>query len=257
MADSIITTISPYDAHLRLLFIHGFLGQCDRTFKDFMKPLVTYMEREEQFKNVKIDYHCYDYETKGGYEDAPKEFVHHLEQLDHEWHSNDYDEQLPNFVIILAHSIGGLVVADAIKMLDRSPLLNHSKVIGLITFDTPFFSFDRTFFKMALDDLQQRPWDVVTKLVRARATPGSWSDIVTNRLERLKRHSWTGFPDHSEFFATLLCGMTSSTLSTMISDLFQPKSNAAGAGASDASVPRQAHIQFMAELLETMTHSER
>ncbi|CAM1502186.1 Fc.00g041700.m01.CDS01 [Cosmosporella sp. VM-42] len=141
---------------LLLCFVHGFKGT-DDTFHDFpsdLKRAVTKLLPEQRVESVVYP----KYETKGELAQATDAFLEWLKERVMEvrkthsekpWPPNDRDVG----VILVAHSMGGFVAADALFLAvnERAANPNDNDLIfpliqGILTFDTPYNGLARSMF---------------------------------------------------------------------------------------------------------------
>ncbi|KAJ3366080.1 hypothetical protein HDU91_002004 [Kappamyces sp. JEL0680] len=155
---------------LLLVFIHGFLGSHE-SFKDFPNDLKTHLEQSQEGAALfAVDVLCYPaYETRGTNSRQVQKLM--------DWLVFNGTSTKYSHVYLLAHSMGGLLSADAFRHLyklqlkkpDSSSLLSrisssvgslfsygpspaeHSgddmrvlvNIAGIITFDSPFFGLHK------------------------------------------------------------------------------------------------------------------
>lgn len=138
---------------LLLCFIHGFKGT-DNTFKDFPGDLERQVSKQLPEHHVQsVVYPKYD--TKGELEQATAGFVEWLkervidvrkERLEKPWPPADRKVG----VILVAHSMGGFVAADALFLtLKDRPTESETLfplIQGILTFDTPYNGLARSMF---------------------------------------------------------------------------------------------------------------
>jgi hypothetical protein len=134
-----------------LLFVHGFLGS-QQSFLDF--PVVLGEAIRQNFTEIEVLH--YEYDTKGNYQRQTQKLMDFLLS---KCHTVKYSK-----VILLAHSMGGLLCADAFRYLYQlelqpekkswlgsffsytKPILASSddirlllNIVGIVTFDSPFY----------------------------------------------------------------------------------------------------------------------
>ncbi|ORY96259.1 hypothetical protein BCR43DRAFT_491374 [Syncephalastrum racemosum] len=122
---------------LLLVFIHGFRGS-DTTFKDFPNRLKTV----SPFKNVETVIYP-RYKTAGDFSLAVRNLVDWLkEQVKQRESAAETIE-----IVLLGHSMGGLVSGEAILEVQRrgSSALGNAALLGLVAYDTPFYSVNHRF----------------------------------------------------------------------------------------------------------------
>ncbi|PVF99986.1 hypothetical protein CPB86DRAFT_255879 [Serendipita vermifera] len=140
---------------LLCIFVHGFKGD-DSTFGDF-PPRLTHI-LQETIENVTVESIVFPaYETKGELRAAVDRFV---EWLEHEVLKREVARSIElggehkaagaAKVVLCAHSMGGLLIADALlaiqsKYNDDGPL--WPRIIALLSFDTPFLGLHPNTFK--------------------------------------------------------------------------------------------------------------
>ncbi|KAI9840171.1 MAG: hypothetical protein M1837_001884 [Sclerophora amabilis] len=139
-----------------LCFVHGFKGGED-SFYDFPQDLKESVGRSSPHLRPEVAIYP-KYETKG---DLPgcvagfREWLVGQVMIREKAAGNERPQQDPSVgVILVAHSMGGLVVTDALlSMLDDSsaPTNTEPKPIfpaiqGILTFDTPFVGLSRSMF---------------------------------------------------------------------------------------------------------------
>ncbi|KAJ1973515.1 hypothetical protein H4R34_005049 [Dimargaris verticillata] len=146
------------DKRLLLVFIHGFRGD-DVTFKDFPERLRTVLTNTVPRLDVEALVFP-KYETQGELSAAVQRFClwlqDHIKQSQ-QVHSN---QQAQTLILLVGHSMGGLLAADAIlhwqskqsSMIDGIGGSNHvlrventtAAVVGLVAFDSPFYGVNST-----------------------------------------------------------------------------------------------------------------
>ncbi|KAK9468834.1 hypothetical protein V1512DRAFT_258024 [Lipomyces arxii] len=134
---------------LILVYVHGFKG--DRTtFRDFPSDVQERLQRV--YPKTKIVSLIYPpYETKGELSAAVNSFISFLENktIDEEILNGTASPLMSPTVgfILVAHSMGGLVIADAAtQILARDKSITFPKVLGLLCFDSPFLGLHTSVF---------------------------------------------------------------------------------------------------------------
>ncbi|KAI9478616.1 MAG: hypothetical protein EXX96DRAFT_571564 [Benjaminiella poitrasii] len=132
---------------LLLVFVHGFRGT-DTSFKDFPNKL-----RINLTNTVKAEVHVLiypSYKTAGDLRVAVENFSSWL--CDQASQIKQEMDQLQSsgkiMIILLGHSMGGIVSAETILRFHNSKkhqLLLNGEIIGLLAFDTPFYSINENF----------------------------------------------------------------------------------------------------------------
>ncbi|KAJ1968251.1 hypothetical protein H4R35_006482 [Dimargaris xerosporica] len=146
------------DRRLLLVFIHGFRGD-DVTFKDFPERLRTVLTNSVPHLDVEALVFP-KYETQGELSAAVQRFClwlqDHIQQSQHA----HPDRHAQTLILLVGHSMGGLLAADAIlhwqkkqsslvsRKEDRRQALRventTASVVGLIAFDSPFYGVNST-----------------------------------------------------------------------------------------------------------------
>ncbi|KAI8336776.1 hypothetical protein BC941DRAFT_428055 [Chlamydoabsidia padenii] len=134
---------------LLLVFIHGFRGS-DTSFKDFPNWMKTTLPKS---LGIQVDTIVYpSYKTTGDLSVAVRNFSAWL--VDQVKTDNNVD------IVLLGHSMGGLVGAETILFFDGrrqydNPLRNAS-IIGLLAYDTPFYSVNEGFLSTTATSLVEK-----------------------------------------------------------------------------------------------------
>lgn len=131
---------------LLLLFIHGFLGS-EHTFHSFPADLKEYLSTTR-----KVNVHCRvlpRFDTKGDSAAAVTKLISQIK-------SAATEEAIPPYsrVMLLGHSMGGIMAVDAWSQLTKNTLSSTSdplpyKIAGIACFDTPFFGLHHKVFSTA------------------------------------------------------------------------------------------------------------
>ncbi|KAI8975156.1 hypothetical protein BDF20DRAFT_877124 [Mycotypha africana] len=145
MTEDINTTTSDYLDRLLLIFIHGFKGG-DTSFKDFPARIQTILTN-----TVKADVNAIiypQYKTAGDLNIAVENFSSWL--TDQVTELQKYMDKLNSkgkiLIVLLGHSMGGIVSAETIlKFYKNEEQLSGANIIGMIAYDTPFFSISQNF----------------------------------------------------------------------------------------------------------------
>ncbi|KAI8143319.1 hypothetical protein BJV82DRAFT_657254 [Fennellomyces sp. T-0311] len=139
--------------HIKIVYVHGFLGSV-KTFKDLPTKLRSSLHA--CYPNILVDNNIYIYKTRGRYKDAPRNLYNAvLTCIQTRW---TYDPS--PLIIFVGHSMGGLVAADTIRLIDKQNLPafpNNARVIGLLAYDTPYFSIDHEFIKASFKTMTEAP----------------------------------------------------------------------------------------------------
>ncbi|KAF7525459.1 hypothetical protein G7054_g11082 [Neopestalotiopsis clavispora] len=142
---------------LLLCFIHGFKGD-DDTFQSFPHDLKIQVAKKIPDQNVESVVYP-KYETKGELAQSTEQFLSWLrervmdvrkEHSEKPWPAHDRDVG----VILVAHSMGGFVAADALFSVLNERIANKDAddtpifplIQGILTFDTPYNGLARSMF---------------------------------------------------------------------------------------------------------------
>ncbi|KAI8070936.1 hypothetical protein BC940DRAFT_294795 [Gongronella butleri] len=117
---------------LLLVFVHGFRGS-ETSFKDYPNWLQSSLSEVMQVEATSVVYPSY--KTAGDLQIAVENFATWiLDQLKPEKH--DHTD-----IVLIGHSMGGIVAAETIFFFQRhAQLLKGASILGLIAYDTPFYS---------------------------------------------------------------------------------------------------------------------
>ncbi|KIM25906.1 hypothetical protein M408DRAFT_330903 [Serendipita vermifera MAFF 305830] len=170
---------------LLCVFVHGFKGD-DTTFGDFPSRLAHNLQATIQ--NVTVECILFPvYETKGGLRQTTDQFVDWLipqvqkREVARAMALGDkYAAAGVVKVVLCGHSMGGLVVADAMLLIDKGftdggPL--WPRIISVLAFDTPYLGLHTDVFKnQASDgiDYYNTAQGVVTGLSPLLGAMGLW-----------------------------------------------------------------------------------
>lgn len=124
---------------LLLVFVHGFASN-DATFEGFPEHIRTVLSTSLFCQVEALLYPTYS--TTGNFSNAVDDFCAWL--LEATEKQLEGDENTPHrdcWTIIMGHSMGGLLAADAVIKLQAASLQRH-KVMGLVAFDSPFYGVD-------------------------------------------------------------------------------------------------------------------
>ncbi|ROT38590.1 hypothetical protein SODALDRAFT_295431 [Sodiomyces alkalinus F11] len=177
---------------LLLCFIHGFKGT-DDTFKDFPYELKRDVAR--QLLDHRVESVVYPkYETKGELAEATAKFLEWLKEkvmdirkanLENPWPPNDRQVG----VILVAHSMGGFVAADALFLALDQRAENESEdkplfplIQGILAFDTAYNGLARSMFVYGAFSNYQKVssvFNVMTAL--GAAAPAGLSSLAAQR----------------------------------------------------------------------------
>ncbi|KAH9240147.1 hypothetical protein K456DRAFT_1758378 [Colletotrichum gloeosporioides 23] len=178
---------------LLLCFIHGFKGNDDtfREFPDDLKRVVT-----KQLPDHRVESIVYPkYETKGELAEATEAFLAWLKEQVMEVRKSTVEKPWPPRdrevgVILVAHSMGGFVAADALFLaVNERAHANPSEddpifppIQGILTFDTPYNGLARSMFVYGAFSNYQKVssvFNVMTAL--SAAAPASLARLGTRR----------------------------------------------------------------------------
>ncbi|KAE9572261.1 hypothetical protein CGMCC3_g11678 [Colletotrichum fructicola] len=178
---------------LLLCFIHGFKGNDDtfREFPDDLKRVVT-----KQLPDHRVESIVYPkYETKGELAEATEAFLAWLKEQVMEVRKSTVEKPWPPKdrevgVILVAHSMGGFVAADALFLaVNERAHANPSEddpifppIQGILTFDTPYNGLARSMFVYGAFSNYQKVssvFNVMTAL--SAAAPASLARLGTRR----------------------------------------------------------------------------
>ncbi|KAL8279293.1 hypothetical protein RQP46_008330 [Phenoliferia psychrophenolica] len=121
-----------------LVFLHGFKGGADTQ----THPTVAF---------TPVVYPSYD--TRGELSVAVETHVKWLTDLtaEHRVAHTANGATGPVRVILIGHSMGGLVIADSLRSILASPTPTSPNILGLIAFDTPYYGLNPGVFKNSLE----------------------------------------------------------------------------------------------------------
>ncbi|KAI9260698.1 hypothetical protein BDA99DRAFT_538291 [Phascolomyces articulosus] len=157
--------------------IHGFRGG-DTTFKDFPSRLKTIAIHDH------IEVKVYPkYKTAGDFQLAVSNLLAWLQEQAELQHKAGYDHVQ---FVLLGHSMGGIVAAEAILQWKQQPSILDGDIIGLLAYDTPFYSVNHRFVtSQALNHAGQinrevnRFWSATSSVTTAAATAATRSTTGT------------------------------------------------------------------------------
>ncbi|KAI8850032.1 hypothetical protein BC829DRAFT_171254 [Chytridium lagenaria] len=143
-----------------LVFIHGFLGSKE-SFRRFPLDLNEYVKAEggigtrsffsKSASPSTFDIETYGYSTTGSNEERVNELIL--------WLRNRCAASPPAYVVLLAHSMGGLMASDAATQILTESASTGAKSIDIravLTFDSPFFGLHpRVLTKSGVDRVQK------------------------------------------------------------------------------------------------------
>ncbi|KAJ6443662.1 alpha/beta-Hydrolase [Purpureocillium lavendulum] len=180
---------------LLLCFIHGFKGN-DDTFREFPHDLKRQVSRELPDDHVESVVYP-TYETKGELHQASQAFLEWLQErvmdvrkahLEKPWPPNDREVG----VILVAHSMGGFVAADALFLSLNERLDSDAEgrppfplIQGILTFDTPYNGLARSMFVYGAFSNYQKVsnvFNVMTAL--GAAAPAGLRSLATKHATR-------------------------------------------------------------------------
>lgn len=174
---------------LLLCFIHGFKGT-DNTFHEFPDDLERLVSK--QLPDHRVQSVVYPkYETKGELVEATEAFVEFLKErvidarkkhLDSPWPPKDRNVG----VILVAHSMGGFVAADALFLTLRDRTSENDPIFpliqGILTFDTPYNGLARSMFVYGAFSNYQKVSSVFNAMTALSvAAPASLGRLTGNR----------------------------------------------------------------------------
>ncbi|KAK8001189.1 hypothetical protein PG991_013411, partial [Apiospora marii] len=194
---------------LLLCFIHGFKGD-DDTFQNF--PLDLKKEVSNKLPDHNVESVVFPkYETRGELKQSTELFLDWLkervmdvrkEHSEKSWPPNDRSVG----VILVAHSMGGFVAADALFSVlnDRLADEKHDDHIyppiqGILTFDTPFNGLARSMFVYGAFSNYQKVSSVFNVMTALSAAPAGLSKMAMKRSAAVlpaahtTRSSWKGW----------------------------------------------------------------
>jgi pimeloyl-ACP methyl ester carboxylesterase len=199
--------MSPTDK-LLLVFIHGFCGD-DTTFGSFPEKICN--DITKTITSVDVDKWIYDYNTKGDFSKAVKDFTDELIER--------INGDKKTAVILFGHSMGGLVAADAISVLKAASI----PVLALLAYDTPFYGLSEGFIErvasmavnnpltdalsLAAKAISNNKWIVAAMVCGVAIAAYIFRDKAKEEIETLKNKimedvAWA--KEYLEFASTLL-----------------------------------------------------
>ncbi|KAM0749837.1 hypothetical protein T439DRAFT_290110 [Meredithblackwellia eburnea MCA 4105] len=160
-----------------LVFLHGFKGGAD-TFDAFPERIThilsqTYPSNLFTFKHVLYP----PYQTRG-------ELVQAV-QLHKDWLTNLVNQHRKDFqninVVLLGHSMGGLVIADTMLSILRTAPSTSTQlapnIIGLCAFDTPYWGLNPSVFKSTIEKAMGYAAVGQTVLASVGVGAGLWGSV--------------------------------------------------------------------------------
>lgn len=174
---------------LLLCFIHGFKGS-DDTFKDFPGDLQRLVGK--QLPDHRVESVVYPkYETKGELSQATDAFVEWLKERVIDCRKAHFENPWPPRdrnvgVVLVAHSMGGFVAADALFSVFNERAANASEedpifplIQGILTFDTPYNGLARSMFVYGSFSNYSKVNSVFNAMtaLSAAAGPATWSRL--------------------------------------------------------------------------------
>ncbi|KAI9311106.1 hypothetical protein BX666DRAFT_2021471 [Dichotomocladium elegans] len=160
---------------LLLVFVHGFRGT-DTTFKDFPSRLKAIASHTEDVHTIIYP----RYKTAGDFQIAVRNLQYWVREQVAAQQSDMRSKDQGGKVLIafLGHSMGGLVSAEVIlEIKQRSPdFLGDAVIIGLIAYDTPFYSINHRF----LSSTAATHIDTLTRHANKFMSPNTSSDSATS-----------------------------------------------------------------------------
>ncbi|KAK1961818.1 hypothetical protein LY78DRAFT_750004 [Colletotrichum sublineola] len=157
---------------LLLCFVHGFKGN-NNTFQDFPNDLKRSVTK--QLPDHRVESIVYpQYETKGELAQATEAFLSWLKEQVMEVRKANVEKPWPPKdrevgVILVAHSMGGFVAADALFLaVNERANSNPSEddpifplIQGILTFDTPYNGLARSMFVYGGFSNYQKAWQLI------------------------------------------------------------------------------------------------
>ncbi|KAI8149305.1 hypothetical protein BJV82DRAFT_587449 [Fennellomyces sp. T-0311] len=166
---------------LLLVFVHGFRGG-DTTFKDFPDRLKTIATHA----NVQIKIYP-RYKTAGDFQLAVQNLLSWLQTQAQEQRKNGANKVQ---IVLLGHSMGGLVSAEAIIHCKEHPGVLDAEILGLIAYDSPFYSVNHRFLTtQALTHAEQlnrhvsRFWPSATTTAAATRSTAATASKAVAKIE--------------------------------------------------------------------------
>ncbi|KAK9764550.1 hypothetical protein K7432_007849 [Basidiobolus ranarum] len=174
---------------LLLVFVHGFKGD-EKTFQDFPERLRAVLTNTLAATDVDVAIYP-RYETRGDLKTAANNLCSWLIETG----ENRADQGLPPpMIVLLGHSMGGLLVADAYFNLREASInaseekrKNMPKVIGILSFDTPYYGVEGNLFaetaRTRATDLQSKYSSTISfvSTLAAAAKSATTSTTVTTK----------------------------------------------------------------------------
>ncbi|CDH58013.1 hypothetical protein RO3G_00161 [Lichtheimia corymbifera JMRC:FSU:9682] len=196
---------APQD-RLLLVFVHGFRGT-DTTFKDFPERLKAIATSSDVHTIVYPRY-----KTSGDFNVA----VHNLQV----WLQDQVKQQQTSMassgqagsvlVVLLGHSMGGLVSAEVILRQKGQDLLGtKARIIGLLAYDTPFYSLNHRFVSgTALSHMDKLNNHVSRFFTSNTSTATTSSRSVSSTAKQI---TWTGATSSTTTRAAAAAASTTAT----------------------------------------------
>ncbi|ORY92040.1 hypothetical protein BCR43DRAFT_497697 [Syncephalastrum racemosum] len=229
-------------ALVKNVWIHGFLGRGERTFKELPSYVHDYLQRSYEGRIV-LDRVLYDYKSKGKYGDTRDNIVSWIKIQVQSWSMEANGAEI--LVILYGHSMGGLLAADVVRHWNERKMqaLYKCRILGLVAYDTPFFSLDKRMAIKVVKDASMRPLQMLANITVERAS-------VPRFLKDVLKKVSSSLAESDSFLSSLLefsASMAAATFLLLVAKLFRVQ----------IAYNTMQYLEFTKQLANFWSHHER